>query len=87
MHHFFKDHRVNILAKHVEQKPVSNKGFLDDSVDDFSPYQSKSDVEKVGTHFGAEDDDEPVEDDQHAQHGKQYEPKPEKNVNLFINNI
>ena len=54
MHNFLEDHGVYILAQHVEEEPVANEGLLDDGIDDFPPDESESDVEKIGTHFRAE---------------------------------
>lgn len=57
MHHLLEDHRVHVLAQHIEQEPVSNIGLLDDGVDDLPPDEPEPDVEKVGSHLRAEDYD------------------------------
>ena len=33
MDQFFENHGVYILSQHVEQKPVTHLGFLDDDID------------------------------------------------------
>ena len=68
MHDFFEDHRVHILTQHVEEEPVSHVRLLDDGVDDFPPDESEPDVEQVGTHLGADNDDQPVQYYQCTQH-------------------
>lgn len=75
------------LTKHVEKKPVSHMAFLDNCVDDFSSYQSESDVEQVRPHLGTNDDNDPIEDDQNAEHWQQDEPEPEEDVHLLIDNV
>ena len=103
MHDFFEDHGVHVLTQHVEQEPVTHVGLLDDGVDDFPPDESEPDVEQVGTHLGADDDDQPVQYYQGTQHCQQNEPaahdmtrqlrlglsspEPKKNVDLLVNNI
>ena len=57
VHHLLEDHRVNVLAEHVEEEPVADEGLLDDGVDDLPSYQSEADVEEVCAHLGAQDDD------------------------------
>ena len=68
MHDFFEYHWVHILTQHIEEEPVTHVGLLDDGVDDFPPDESKPDVEQVGTHLGADYDDQPVEYYQCTQH-------------------
>ena len=75
VHHLLEDHRVHVLAEHVEQEPVADVGLLDNCVDDLAAYESEPDVEEVGAHLGAEDDDETVEDDQQGQHRQEDEPE------------
>ena len=33
VHNLFEDDRVNVLAQHVQQEPVTHLGLLDDDVD------------------------------------------------------
>ena len=75
VHHFLEDHRVDILAQHVEEKPVTDEGLLDDGVDDFSADEAEADVEQVGAHLGAQDDYQSIQYDQGAQEGEQDEPE------------
>lgn len=75
MHDFFEYHRVHVLSKHIEQEPVPDIGLLDDGIDDFSTNESEPDVEKVGTHFRADDDDKPVKNNQGTQHSEQNKPE------------
>ena len=74
MHHFLEDHGVNILAEHVEEKPVSHVRLLDDRVDHLSADEAESDVEEVGTHLRTQDDDQSVEDNKQAENRQQDEP-------------
>ena len=57
VHNLLEDHRVNVLAQHVEEEPVADEGLLDDGVDDLPSYQPEADVEEVRSHLGAQDDD------------------------------
>lgn len=75
MHDFFEYHRVNVLSKHVEQEPVPDIGLFDDGIDDFSTDESESDVEKIGTHFRADNDDKPVKNNQCTQHSEENKPE------------
>ena len=45
VHHLLEDHRVDVLAEHVEEEPVADEGLLDNGVDDLPSYQSEADVE------------------------------------------
>ncbi len=53
VHHLLEDHRVHVLAQHVEEEPIADVGLLDDGVDDLPAYEPEADVEEVGTHFRA----------------------------------
>ena len=64
VHDFLEYHRVHVLSKHIEQEPVPDIGLFDDGIDDFSTDESEPDVEKIGTHFRADNDDKPVENNQ-----------------------
>ena len=75
------------LTQHVKEKPVTNITFLDYCVDDLSSNESESDVEQIGSHFGTDDDDDPVDNDQEAENAEENEPKPEKDVNLLVDDV
>ena len=47
VHNLFEDDRVNVLAQHVQQEPVTHLGLLDDDVDTFFLDKSEPDVEDV----------------------------------------
>ena len=47
VNNLFEDDRVDVLAKHVEQEPVTHLGLLDDDVDTLLLDQSEPDVEDV----------------------------------------
>ena len=47
MNNLFEDDRVDVLAEHVEQEPVTHLGLLDDDVDTLLLDQSEPDVEDV----------------------------------------
>ena len=83
VHHLLEYHGVDVLAEHVEEEPVADEGLLHDGVDHFSPYQSEADVEEVRSHLRAQDDDEPIQDDQRAQKRQQDEPEEEKRMNFM----
>ena len=53
-------------TQHVEEEPVSDVALLDDGVDDLSADEPEADVEEVGPHLGADDDDDAIEHDQNA---------------------
>ena len=56
------------LTKHVEKEPVSNVALFDNGVYDLSPDEPEPDVEEIGPHLGADDNNEPVHDHQKAKH-------------------
>ena len=63
VHDFLEDDGVNVLAKHVEEEPVSHLGLFDDDVNALLLDQSEPDVEKVGTHAWTEDDHGAIDTD------------------------
>ncbi len=67
VHHLLEDHRIHILAEHVEQKPVTDVGLFHDCVDDLATDESEADVEEVGAHLRTQDDDQAVQDHQQGQ--------------------
>ena len=48
MNNFLENHRVNVLAHHVQQEPVPHLSLLDDDVDALLLHKSEPDVEKIG---------------------------------------
>ena len=87
MYDLLEDHRIHILAQHVEEKEVSHLGLSDDNVDAFFLDQAEADVQQVGPHPRRHDDDQSVEHDHEGHGGQQQEPEPEEDVNLFVDNI
>ena len=87
VHHLLEDDRVHVLAQHVEEEPVAHLGLADDRVDDLAVDEPEPDVEQVGPHPRAEDDDEPVEEDQGRQEAQDEEPEPEEDVDLFVDDV
>ena len=85
VHHFLEDHRVYILAKHVEQEPVADVRLFNNSIDDFTADKSEANVEEVGAHLGTEHDDEPVQDHKQGQHRKENKPEIEIQPLKLIN--
>ena len=47
VYNLFEDDRVNVLAQHVEQEPVTHLGLLDDDVDTLLLDESEPNVEDV----------------------------------------
>lgn len=56
-----------IRTEHVEEKPIANVTLFHDGVDDFSANETESYVEEVGPHFGTDDNDDTIENDQNTQ--------------------
>ena len=48
MDNLLENHRVNVLAQHVQQEEVTHLGLLDDDVDALLLDQSEPNVQKVG---------------------------------------
>ena len=67
VHHLLENHRVHVLAEHVEQEPVADVGLFHDCVDDLATDEPEADVEEVGAHLGTQDDDQAVQDHQQGQ--------------------
>jgi putative heme iron utilization protein len=42
MHHFFENHGIHILAKHIKQEPVSHIALFDNGVDYFPADESET---------------------------------------------
>ena len=87
MNYFFENHGVNILSQHVEQEPVADLRLLDYDVNALFPDQSEPDVQKVGTDSGWKNNDQPVEHYKGGQDSKDEEPEPNKNVDLFVDDV
>lgn len=81
--YLFKDNGVNVLTEHVEKKPVAHLGLADDGIDHLSIDEAEANVEQVGSHARAKNDNEPVEQYQRRQKAQDEEPEPEEDVNLF----
>ena len=87
VHHLLEDDRVDVLSEHVEEEPVAHFGLADDRVDDLAVDEPEPDVEQVGPHARAQDDDEPVEEDEGRQEAEDEEPEPQEDVDLFIDDV
>ena len=87
MNHLLEDDGVNVLAKHIQQEPVTHLGLLDDDVDALLLDQAEPDVEEVCPHPGREDDHGPVDAHQRGEEHEQDHPEPEKDVDLLIDNV
>jgi len=87
MDNLLENHRVYVLAHHVQQKPVSHFGFLDDDVNALLLDEPEPDVEQVGSYSGGEDNEYPVDDNKEGQKAKEEEPEPDEDVNFLINYI
>lgn len=87
MYDFFENDGVNVLPKHVEQKPVTHLSFFDDDVDAFFLDESEADEEQIGSHPGRENDNRSVQDHRQSQSAQNEEPEPQKHVNLFVDNV
>ena len=77
----------HLLTQHVKEKPVSNIALFDYGVNDFSPNESESDVEQVGSHLWTNNDDNSVDNNKEAKNAEENEPKPEENVHFFVDNV
>ena len=87
VHDLFEDDRVHVLAQHVEEEPVAHLGLANDRVDHLPVDEPEADVQQVGSHPRAQDDDQPVEEDQCGQEAQDQEPEPQKDVDLFVDNV
>lgn len=87
VHNLLEDDRVHVLTEHVKEEPVAHLGLADDRVDHFAVDEPEADVEQVGPHPRAQDDDEPVQEDQGRQEAQDEEPEPEEDVNLFVDDV
>ena len=75
------------LAEHVEEEPVAHLGLANDRVDHLPVDEPEADVQQVGSHPRAQDDDQPVEEDQCGQEAQDQEPEPQKDVDLFVDDV
>ena len=87
MHDLLEDNTVHILAQHVEEKPVAHLALLHYGVDDFAFDETKSDVQEVGTHPGADDYHESVDDYQGREDPEDEKPEPQEDVDLLVDNV
>ena len=87
MHNFLENDGINVLAKHVEQEPVTHLCLLDDDVDALLLHKAEADVEQVRSHPGGEDDHGPVDADQTRQEEEEQHPEPQEDVDLLVDNV
>lgn len=87
VHHLLEDDRVHVLTEHVEQEPVAHLRLAHDRVDHFAVDEPEADVEQVGAHPRAQDDDEPVEEHERREEAEDEEPEPQEDVDLFVDHV
>jgi len=87
MDNFLENHRVNVLAQHVQQEKVPHLGLLDDYVDALLLDQPEPDVQKVGPYSWREDNEDSVNHNQEGQNAKKKKPEPNEDVDFLINYI
>ena len=75
------------LTEHVKEEPVSDVALLHDRVDHLSPDEPEPDVQEVCAHLRADDNDDPVDDDEEAKDGERDEPEPEEDVDLLVDDV
>ena len=54
---------------------------------DLAVVEPEADVEEVCAHARAQDDDEPVEEDERREKAEDQEPEPEEDVDLFVDDV
>lgn len=87
MDDLFKDHRVNILSKHVQEKPISQLALPNDQVDAFPLNESESQVKKICSESRWDDDEESKQVHQSGQAAQRKQPEPQEDVNLLIEHV
>ncbi len=87
MHHVLEDDRVDVLAQQVEQEPIAHDRLLDDDLHALGFYPPIANLKKVGTKTAKQADEHSIDDHEEREPGQHEHPKPQENVNLFVENI
>ena len=87
MDDLLEDHRVDVLAKHVEQEPVTHLGLLDDDIDALLLDEPEPYEQEVGAHPRRDDDHQPVQHNQGSEEREHKEVEPQEDVDLLIDNV
>jgi len=85
--HILEYDRVNVLAEQVEEEPVAHVALPDDRVYAFFFHTPVSNTKHKCPNIGAEDDDNAVDDDQAGEEPQEEKPKPDEDVDLFVDYI
>ena len=87
VHDLLENNTVHVLAQHVEEEPVAHLALLDDGVDDLALDEPESNVEEVGAHPRTDDYHETIDDDERREDAQDEKPKPQKYVDLFVDDV
>jgi len=87
VHDVTENHRIYILAKHVEEEPVTHFGISYNCPDIVRTNKSKTHPKEINPHPGTHDDDDPVQDTTEGKYPQNEEPEPEEDVYLLVDDI
>jgi len=86
-HDVFEDDRVNVVAQHINQEPVSYGCLADNCVQMVQLSQSESHAKDVDSNRRTGNDYEMEEDHDGSDPTQEKEPKPDEDVNLLVNDV
>lgn len=87
MHDVTEYHRINILAKHVEEKPVTHFGMSHNCSDIVRANESETHPKQIDPHPGTHDNDYPVQNAAEGQYPQNQKPEPQEDVYLLVDDI
>lgn len=87
MHHFFENNWVNILAEHVQQKPVTHLGLLYDDINALFLDESEPNEQQVSSHSRREYDEHSVDADHEGKAEQEDQPEPQEDVDFLVDNV
>lgn len=86
-HEILEDDRVNVVAQHVDEKPVSDGSLSNNCVQVIQLSQSESHVEYIDSDRRTSYDDQMEKDHDSSDASKEEEPEPNEDVDLLIDDV
>ena len=87
LHYVTENHRIYILAKHVEEEQVTHFGILHNCLDIGRFIKAKMPRKDTNAHTGTYVDDDPVQDRTEGKYTQNEKPEPEDQIYLFVDDI
>lgn len=87
LHHVTEDHRVHVFTQHVKQEPIPHFAASHYQIYRLLFDESVPHPEQVDAHARRENYNHPVHDGHEGKQGEDYEPEPEEDVDLLVDDV